>query len=168
MSFDLMSVALHELGHGLGFVGSMNVSGGIGTWGAGSSSPFIYDRFAVNGLSQALLNTSLFPNGSPALAAQVTGNSVFFTGANARSGNSGNAARLYAPNPLAKLGRATRTSMKRHSLQGHPNSLMTPELGPGEAIHDPGNIARGTFLDMMGPGAQVPPVQPTGFRVVVP
>ncbi len=162
-----MSVALHELGHGLGFVGSMNGSGGIGTWGAGSGFPFIYDRFAINGLSQALLNTSLFPNSSPALAAQLTSNSVFFAGPNARSGNSGNAARLYAPNPW-QAGSSYSHLNETTFPAGNPNSLMTAELGPGEAIHDPGNIVRGTFLDMMGLGAQVPPVRPTVFRVVVP
>src|SRR5262249_49441010 len=95
--YDLMTVVLHELGHGLGFFGSMTVSGGLGRWGGGSGFPYIYDRFAINGLSKLLLDTSLFPNPSAALAAQLTSNNVFFNGPNARSANGGSPVKLYAP-----------------------------------------------------------------------
>ncbi|HEX9658206.1 MAG TPA: hypothetical protein VGB89_14980, partial [Bacteroidota bacterium] len=71
--FDFVSVVLHELGHGLGFFGSMTVSSGQGSWGLGSGFPFIYDRFAQNGSGQSLLNTSLFPNPSVALGNQLQG-----------------------------------------------------------------------------------------------
>ena len=165
-NFDLMSVALHELGHGLGFVGSMTVSGGNGSWGLGSTSPYIYDRFAVNSVPQALLDTSLFPNPSSALAAQLTSNSIFFAGANARSGNGGALVRLYAPNPW-QSGSSYSHLNESTFPAGNPNSLMTPSLGPGESIHDPGNIVRGAFNDM-GSAAQVasPPSRPSGVRVV--
>src|SRR5439155_27125512 len=52
---DFMSVVLHELGHGLGFFGSMNVSNpNDGNWGFGIVSPVapaIFDRCASNGSS---------------------------------------------------------------------------------------------------------------------
>ncbi|MEP6624531.1 MAG: hypothetical protein ABJC79_08810, partial [Acidimicrobiia bacterium] len=61
---DFASVVLHELGHGLGFLGIMNVTSGIGTCCEGSGSPFIFDRFTTsNGTS--LLS---FPDNSSALA----------------------------------------------------------------------------------------------------
>src|SRR5262249_28102061 len=45
---DFMSVVMHELGHGLGFLGSMNVTSATdGNWGFGIPSPVlpsIYDR----------------------------------------------------------------------------------------------------------------------------
>src|SRR4029078_10877518 len=46
---DFETVALHEMGHALGFIGSMTVSSGVGNWGAGSVYPFVYDRFTQNG-----------------------------------------------------------------------------------------------------------------------
>ena len=97
--FDLMSVVLHELGHGLGFFGSMTVSSGVGSWGfAGSpGSPVVYDLSAINGSSQALVNTALFPNPSAALGSQLVSNNIFFKGTNAKASNSGIPPRLYAP-----------------------------------------------------------------------
>ena len=144
-NFDLMTVVLHELGHGLGFFGSMDGSGGIGTWGV-LGSPFIYDLFAINGSSQSLLNTTLFPNGSAALAAQLVGNSVFFAGPNVGIANGGFAARLYAPNPWQE-GSSYSHFNETTFPAGNINSLMTPQLGPGEAIHDTGPITRGLFTD---------------------
>ncbi|MFM6250095.1 MAG: hypothetical protein ACKPEQ_13255, partial [Dolichospermum sp.] len=77
MSF--VSVVLHELGHGLGFSGSMNNQSGSGSWGF-AGSPDIYDRFTENGSGQSLLDTSLFPNPSTALGSQLTSNNIFFDG----------------------------------------------------------------------------------------
>src|SRR5262249_24221503 len=39
---DFESVVLHEMGHALGFIGSMRVSGSIGSWGSNTPYPFIY------------------------------------------------------------------------------------------------------------------------------
>ncbi|MCB0032643.1 MAG: hypothetical protein KDE51_01375, partial [Anaerolineales bacterium] len=44
---DFVSVVLHEIGHGLGFSGSMIVQGGVGYWGSGTQFPDIYDKFTV-------------------------------------------------------------------------------------------------------------------------
>src|SRR5262249_30827055 len=51
--YDFMSVILHELGHGLGFIGSMEVGNdGQGRWGLGTRFPVIYDRFTENETGQ--------------------------------------------------------------------------------------------------------------------
>jgi FG-GAP-like repeat len=146
MQFDLMTVVLHELGHGLGFVGSMDGTGGIGSWGA-FGYPFVYDRFAINGVGQLLLNTTLFPNPSLALGAQLASNNVFFYGLNARNANGGIAPKLYTPNPWVSVSSYGHLDESTYP-NGNVNSLMTPGLGPGEAIHDLGPIVRGMFLDM--------------------
>ncbi len=147
VNYDLMTVVLHELGHGLGFFGSMTVSGGIGTWGLGSGFPVMYDRFAINGSSQFLIDTGLFPNPSAALAAQLVSNSVFFAGPNVGAANGGFAGRLYAPNPF-QSGSSYSHWNESTFPAGNINSLMTPQLAAGEAIHDTGPITRGLFADI--------------------
>jgi len=144
--FDLVTIVLHELGHGLTFAGSMTVTSGQGSWGL-SGFPMIYDRFAENGAGQSLTNTSLFPNPSTTLATQLQSNSVFFNGPHAVTGNGGTRPPLYAPaswiqgSSYSHLDEATYPA-------GNPNSLMTPEFGMAEAIHNPGPVALGMFQDM--------------------
>ena len=144
--YDLVSVVLHELGHGLGFFGSMSVSGGMGSWGLSTGFPFIYDRFAENGSNQQLINTTIFPNPSVALATQLTSNNIFFDGPNATSENGGTPPKLYAPATWAS---GSSFSHLDETLfpPGNPNSLMTPALGTAEAIHSPGNVTLGMFDD---------------------
>ncbi len=144
--FDFMTVALHELGHGLGFFGSMNEAGTTGSWGFGGF-PVVYDLFAINGSSQFLLNTALFPNPSAALRSQLVSNNIFFNGPNARGANGGLAPKLYAPGTWASGSSYSHVDESTYP-QGTTNSLMTYALGPGEAVHDPGPIVRGMLSDM--------------------
>jgi len=143
--YDFVSVVLHELGHGLGFLGSMWVDGDQGSWGY-DTYPEIYDRFAVNGSDQSLIDTTLFPNPSAALASQLQSDNLFFNGSNAVAGNNGNQPKLYAPetwqpgSSYSHLDEATYTA-------GNINSLMTPGINTAEAIHNPGPITLGMFKD---------------------
>ena len=145
--FDLVSVVLHELGHGLTFVGSMTVSSGQGSWGSGSGFPFIYDRFSENGAGQSLLNTTLFPNPSVALATQLQSNSVFFNGPEAVVANGGTRPPLYAPSTWQQGSSFSHLDETVYPA-GNPNSLMTPAFAMAEAIHNPGPVALGMFRDM--------------------
>ncbi len=157
-TYDFVSVVLHELGHGLGFVGSMRVSGSQGSWGYGSAYPFIYDNFAENGKGTSLLNTSAYPNPSTALAQQLTSNDIFWDGTAARSAAGGAPPKLYIPSswqPGSSYAHLDESTYRA----GDPNSLMTPQIGQAEAIHDPGAITRGMFTDM-GWTVQVPQQQP--------
>lgn len=144
--FDMVTVVLHELGHGLGFFGSMNVASGMGSWGAGTGFPFIFDRFAENGANQQLINTTIFPNPSAALASQLTGNNIFFDGPRATAENGGTPPKLYAPSTW-NSGSSFSHLDETQFPAGNPNSLMTPALGSAEAIHSPGNITLGMFDD---------------------
>ncbi|HEX7974940.1 MAG TPA: hypothetical protein VF498_11060 [Anaerolineales bacterium] len=145
--YDFESVVLHELGHGLGFFGSMEVSGSNGSWGYGSGSPVIYDRFVVNGSGQSLLDSSKFPNGSSALAAQLTSGDIFFNGSHATSANNAKPPKLYAPNPW-KQGSSYSHLDESSFPTASGNGLMTPQLANGESTHSPGGIALGLFEDI--------------------
>jgi hypothetical protein len=153
-TYDFVSVVLHELGHGLGFIGLANVSGGSGSVGSGGF-PSIYDRFTENGAGQALLS---FANPSAALGAQLTSNNLYFDGSRTRQANGGNPARIYAP--AGWQGGSSYSHLDEAAYPaGNLNSLCTPQLGSREAIHDTGPITRGMFEDMgwtVGPSLTMP------------
>lgn len=155
---DFASVVLHELGHGLGFFGSMAVSGGLGSWGYGTSYPAIYDRFTENGVGQALLNTTLFPNYSAQLASQLTSNNIYFDGPLANAGNQGQRVKLYAPSTWQQ---GSSYSHLDQLFNNTPNALMTYSIGYGEWIHNPGTVTLGMFDDM---GWGNPAPAPTATR----
>lgn len=145
--YDFVTVVLHELAHGLGFSGLMQYNNGEGSWGVGTGFPGIYDRFTVNGSNQSPIDMSQFPNPSTALGNQLTSNNIFFNGSNAVDANGGTNPKLYTPiswnqgSSYSHLDEATYAA-------GNPNSLMTPRLGTGEAIHNPGDITLSIFEDM--------------------
>ena len=145
--YDFASVVLHELGHGLGFFGSMSVGSlcggsGVGCWGFGTSYPAIYDRFTENGVGTALL---AFPNNSTQLAAQLTSNDIFFDGPNANAANGNSRVPLYAPGAWQQ---GSSYSHLAESFNSTVNALMTYSIGPGEVEHAPGPVMQGMFHDM--------------------
>ncbi len=145
--YDLMSVVLHELGHGLGFVGSMDVEGGEGSWGLNTPFPIVYDRFTENLQGQQLLDTALFQNPSTELAGQLQSNQLFFNGSHARAGNGNNPVQIYAPltwEPGSSFSHLNEVAFP----SGNANSLMSPQIGRGEAIHDPGPVGTGVLQDL--------------------
>jgi PKD repeat protein len=144
-NYDLVTVVLHELGHGLGFFASMDGEGGIGSWGSGNF-PVVFDRFIVNGANQRLIDTNVFPNPSAALGAQLVSNDVFFDGANAVAGAGGSKPKLYAPNPWNSG--SSISHLDTATYGGTPNALMRHALANGASIHDPGPITLGIFQDI--------------------
>ena len=58
--YDLVTVAIHEICHGLGFFDSFNTDGTIGSYGIGSL-PVIYDTFIENLSGNRLTDTSEIP-----------------------------------------------------------------------------------------------------------
>jgi chitodextrinase len=144
--YDLVSVVLHELGHGLGFVDSMSYSSGSGSWGGGTGRPVVFDRFIVNGAGQQLVDTGSFPNPSAALGSQLVSSNLFFSGPKATAVG-GSRPRLYAPNPFEAGSSIAHLDLDTYPI-GNANSLMTPALSNGVSIHDPGPISLGIFQDV--------------------
>lgn len=139
--FDFTTVVLHEIGHGLGFLGGGRVSGSGGSIRL-NGSPVIYDLFTENGMGSVLLKA--FPDNSTALAAQLQGNNLFFDSTNVRNVTGNGRARLYAPasfQPGSSYSHLDEATYPR----GNANSLMTPFLGRGETIRQPGPITLAIF-----------------------
>jgi len=156
--YDLATVILHEIGHGLGFSGLMNYDDGTGStecagvanegcWGTGTPiSPSIYDRFTEDLAGNSLINTGVYANPSATLGSALLSGNVYFNSPNAVVAAGGRPP-LYAP-PAWDSGSSYSHLDETTYPAGDPNSLMTPQLGTQEAIHDPGQIALCMFVDM--------------------
>lgn len=131
--YDFETVVLHELGHGLGFLGAGRVSGSQGTVRY-SGVPVAYDRFVTNGAGTRL---TTLPDPSAALKQQITGGALFFRGG-------GVSAKLYAPGTFQ--GGSSYSHLDEATYRaGNANSLMTPQLGSGETVHSEGPLTRAVF-----------------------
>ncbi len=143
--FDFVSIVLHELGHGLGFVGLASSDGSEGTIRVGNPPrPSVYSNFIENGSNTSILG---FDDPSMALQNQLTGNNLFCNGPQAVAENGGDEPKIFAPNPY-NGGSSYSHWDESTFLAGDINSLMTPQIGPGEANHNPGPITLGFFEDM--------------------
>jgi len=160
--YDFVSVVLHEIGHGLGFTGTMDWDNGNtadgtecdgiyghGCWDAGGPYPDIFDRFSENGSGQSLLNETLFPNPSAALGSQLTSGSVFFGGPNADAANTANGqgpVKLYAP--AAWSPGSSYAHLDNLLFRYTENALMVYLIPSMTVRHSPGPVLLGILRDM--------------------
>ncbi|MGA2405575.1 MAG: T9SS type A sorting domain-containing protein [Bacteroidales bacterium] len=147
--YDLVTVVLHEVCHGLGFFDSFGSDGTLGSYGFGSI-PMIYDTFVENNNGSRLTDTLKFNNYSTALDSQLIGNQLYFNGPLLRkystSVNYANLrAKLYAPSTWDA---GSSISHLDESATLRVNSLMTPYIDLGEAIHNPGKYTFSILGDL--------------------
>jgi hypothetical protein len=151
--YDLVTAAMHEVGHGLGFISSMQVAADVGSWGLGTPYPLVYDHLLQNGEGWSLLDDGHYPNPSPALGSQLLGQGggVYLDGTQTRAAGGGERVPVYAP-PVWEQGASI--SHLDTVYYGSVNALMTKTLFNGQAVHDPGPIARGVLGDIGWPAYQ--------------
>ncbi|MDA3930711.1 MAG: hypothetical protein PF541_17320, partial [Prolixibacteraceae bacterium] len=143
--FDLVSVVLHELCHGLGFDGSMGVTdSNEGIWGYGSKYADSFDSFILNSSGQKLIDLTEFENPSSELLKQYTSNNISFDGPVLHY-NTNNKANLYAPNEYEVGSSIYHLSREFDNTQ---HRLMTPGITTASSIHDPGIITRSILEDI--------------------
>ncbi|WP_370480304.1 T9SS type A sorting domain-containing protein [Tamlana flava] len=161
--FDFVTVFMHEIAHGLGGVSFAKVENGLGSFGMITVSdiplptsftvnfepgaPTVWDNFLVNGLGQNIADSSIFPNQTTALAAEIQSNDIYFSGTNAKAANGGENPKIYAPAVW------TLSSSMHHFDEdtfpvGSDNELFTPFSNPSDAIQIPGPILLGALKDL--------------------
>lgn len=160
---DFSTIVLHEIGHGLGFLGLMevpvdedqNVEEEIATWGLEPAEgedplPAVYDRFAEDGEDRSLLNEDVYPNPSEDLYEALTGEhgGVFFDGASANAAEDDGSPELYAPGEW-QAG-SSYSHLDQEQYEGTLNALMRPIAGIGR-IETPGPITCGIMSDIGWP-----------------
>lgn len=87
---DLITVALHELTHGLGLSSSLNKSS--------EKMPFIYDKFIVNGDGDYVVNTESYTKSKS--SPDLTSNDLYYAGTNMLN-VANEPVKLHAPNKLS-------------------------------------------------------------------
>jgi hypothetical protein len=159
--YDFASVAMHEIGHGLGFVSLAKKEGAVGSFGlleAADFAPLVpsfpwpdldslpgaFDRFLVNAADVPLLS---LPNPSNALGSALTNNNVYFNGTHAMTANGGAKPRVYAPGSF-ELGSSISHFNETTYPVGNANEMMTPNGEPGHRNMDPGPVAYGVLRDI--------------------
>lgn len=147
-TIDFVTVNLHEIGHGIGFIGSMSVDGTIGSYGIGQNDlPLVYDLFSEDGNSTSLLNTSEYPNPSNALYQALTGErgGVFHTGQDARNVYFAEPVPLYSPSEWRPG--SSFSHLDQSTFNQTENALMRPRVEQAFAVHSPGPIFCGMLSD---------------------
>ena len=146
--WDLESVVLHELGHGLGFLSSFSQQfNGKVFWGFGAPTrPMVFDTNEWDSKTGGHTLITQYTNGSAALKSQVTDGSVFLGGAHLEAVLGGRG-KLYAPSPWQQ-GSSNSHFDEGKFAPGTANALMTPVLNNGESIHNPGAATVAVFQDI--------------------
>lgn len=147
--YDLVTVSLHEMCHGLGFFDSFSSDGVNGSFGIGSL-PLIYDTFIENASGNKLIDTLKFPNNSKDLQSQLVAPQIYFNGPLVKKYSTLSnypvlRARLYSP---ATFDAGSSISHLDESATLSANALMTPFIDLGEAIHNPGKYTMSILGDI--------------------
>ncbi len=140
--YDLVTIVIHELIHGLGFFNSMNTSTATGWY---NPIPLIYDTFVENLSGKRLTDTLIFKNPSIELKNEMTSKQIFFNGPLLNKFTQGGKAQLYAPSTWDS---GSSISHLDEDNTSDENGLMTPFIDKQEAIHNPGKLTMSMLGDL--------------------
>ena len=148
--YDLESMILHEMAHGLGFLSNADYDN---LFGYGSiQQPTPYDAYAQLGDGRRLMDLD-----SPSLVlGSALTEPLVWSGANGVRANNGIKPALYTPktyesgSSVSHLDEATFANSER-------DAVMTPNLKMGEVFHNPGPLLIAMFEDLLSkPPAGLP------------
>ena len=143
---DLLSVAMHEIGHGLGLSDTFTSSGGDGSWGWNARAN-IYDVFIQNNNGLQLIDPENFKNFSSALHNQITSGNLEYMSLTAQKLSKNVFPKIYAPSEFNSGSSISHLDEKTYPA-GDTNSLMSPQLSREEAIHNTGPLVNAMLADM--------------------
>ncbi|MDP3711495.1 MAG: hypothetical protein Q8R60_03290 [Mycobacteriales bacterium] len=146
--YDFASTVMHELGHGLGFLGALTVQGDQGGYGScdpAFDAPFIFDRSTVH-VTSSTTRLLDYACGSTAMGTALRSGSVFWDGAKGVAAAGGTRPELFAPSTWQQGSSYSHLDETVYA-SGTLNSLMTPIGDAQEVNNEPGPIALGILAD---------------------
>lgn len=163
-TYDLVSVVLHEVAHGLGFMSNAQYDRFMGT--AFISQPTPFDAYVQLPDGKTFTN---FCSRSTDLGRAMI-NPLVWSGEFGISANNGVKPKLYTPAPFEE-GSSIAHLDERTFDSRNPNTMMTPNMDQGEVFPGPGPIALAMIQDMLRkPPAIVAsdiPAKPLNVRAVI-
>jgi len=146
--YDLVTVALHEIGHGLGFTGFFYVTGNVGAYGNDTYGDIAaFDIMVVDANGKSLTDTSFYKIATTNLYNAFVSQSLYSNSPSAQLAAPGNKVKLYAPSTYNDGSSIYHLDDATYSF-GSENSLMTHAIGKGEAVHNPGPVTLGVLADI--------------------
>ena len=162
--YDLESMILHEMGHGLGFLSNADYDG---LYGYGSiQQPTPFDAYAQLPDGHRLMDLD-----SPSLElGQALTQPLVWSGANAIRANNGIKPQLYTPSTYE--GGSSVSHLDENTFANSArDAVMTPNLKMGEVFHLPGPLLIAIFEDLLAkPPAGIPfgiPGAPRNVKALV-
>jgi hypothetical protein len=152
--YDLQSVILHEIAHGLGFLSTNSYDEFFGYGSIDQPTP--YDAYAQTGDGRRL---SDLPSPSLELGEALTSKLVW-SGANGVAANGGVKPMLYSPKKYEDGSSISHLDEATFDNAGK-NAVMSPNLAAGEVFHEPGPLLLAMMQDL-----RVKP--PVGIAVGIP
>ncbi len=137
---DFVTVVLHEIGHGLGFFALNSYDETADT---GRRSPGVFDHYIEDGEGVKIYDVS---NNSSELGDFFTSDNLFLNAPLAVTSNGGTIPKIYAPTSYNSG--SSISHWDENTYNGTANALLTPQIGSGESIHDPGPNMMSLFADM--------------------
>ena len=149
---DFVSVALHEIGHGLGFYDSFRIDESTeeAEYGLGDDNiPTIFDLHIFDTEINRLIDEDDYTNPSTELTDAVTGIKLFWLGSKTLAANGGFfPVLLWAPEDFD--GGSSVAHLDQHAYPpGTANQLMISGRPKGQAVHEPGPIVLAMLEDML-------------------
>ena len=163
---DFESIVLHELGHGLGFLGSVieDSDPTMASYGfdAQDERPYVFDLFTATGDGVGILD---YDNHSAALHDAITSNSLYWLGPEGAAADRGREPELWAPAEYADGSSYSHLDDEAYP-SGDVDELMTAYAEGGDITRDPGEVTLGMMRDIGWatpglPGSKYTPTTPT-------
>ena len=139
--YDLQSVFLHEIGHGLGFLSNDAYDPFFGLGSLDQPTPF--DAYLQTSDGRRLAD---LPTPSKELGVALT-SSLVWSGANAIRANGGVKPKMYTPARYESGSSTSHLDEATFSKAG-VDSVMTPSLDPGEIFKEPGPLLLAMMEDL--------------------